>query len=88
MWKKDDLTLYSQSTNCFLVWSIETRARTLEFKPTYRLEGGFAVDKDDKMIYLASDDGRIHALYNGQVKPTNSFSQKIQILFLFRSSMR
>ena len=38
-----------------------------EFKPTYRLEGGFTVDREDKIIYLASDDGLIHAVYNGQV---------------------
>lgn len=38
-----------------------------EFKPSYNLEGGFAVDREDKTIYLASDDRVIHALYNGQV---------------------
>ena len=41
--------------------------KTFEYKPAYRLEGGFIVDQEDKYIYLASDDGFIHAVYNGQV---------------------
>jgi hypothetical protein len=38
-----------------------------EFKPTYRFEGGFVADREDKFIYLATDDGSVRALYNGQV---------------------
>jgi hypothetical protein len=81
-WKKDDLVLYSQSTNNFIIWNIETRTKILEFKPTYRLEGGFVADRDDKIIYLASDDGSIHALCNGQVKIIDSFIRKFQSSFL------
>jgi hypothetical protein len=67
VWKKNDLGLYSQSSNCFVIWNLENQTKIFEFKPAYRLDGGFVVDKDDKYIYLASDDGCIRALLNGQV---------------------
>ncbi len=71
-WKKNDLALYSQSSNCFIIWNLETQTKFFEFKPNYRLEGGFVADREDKVIYLASDDGFIHALYNGQVNIIDS----------------
>ena len=37
-------------------------------KPTYHLDGGLAVDREDRYIYLASNDGHIRVLHNGQVK--------------------
>jgi len=39
-----------------------------ELKPTYRFDGGFTVDREDKIFYLASDDGYIRALCNGLVE--------------------
>jgi len=39
-----------------------------ELKPAYRLEGGFTADREDKFVYLASDDGCIRDFYNGHVK--------------------
>jgi hypothetical protein len=49
------------------VWNLENRTKLFEFKPSYRLDGGLIADREDKIIYLASDDGFIRALYNGQI---------------------
>lgn len=60
-----------------------------EYKPTYRLEGGFTVDREDKIIYLASDDGLIRAVYNGQVNLLEfCFTKQINIHLSFRLSMK
>ena len=67
MWKMNDLGLYSQSSNCFVEWNLKSQSKILELKPVYRLEGGFTVDREEKFLYLASDDGYIRALQDGQV---------------------
>jgi hypothetical protein len=67
LWKKNDLALYSQSSNYFVIWNLENKTKLFEFKPTYHLEGGFTADIEDKIVYLASDDGYIRALCNGLV---------------------
>jgi hypothetical protein len=82
-WKRNDLGVYSQSANSFVMWNLKNQSKEFELKLSYRLDGGFAVDRDEKFIYVASDDGYIRALHNGQV------DVKINLLFdEFRSLTR
>ncbi|CAF1133715.1 unnamed protein product [Rotaria sordida] len=67
LWTKNDLALYSQSSNYFVIWDLENQKKIFELKPTYRLDGGFIADREDKIVYLASDDGFIRAFHNGQL---------------------
>ncbi|CAF3214390.1 unnamed protein product [Rotaria socialis] len=67
LWKKNDLALYSQSTNYFVIWNLENQKKIYELKPSYRLEGGFVPDREDRNIYLACDDGFIRTFCNGQI---------------------
>ncbi|UJR36357.1 hypothetical protein I4U23_029083 [Adineta vaga] len=67
-WKKNDLGLYSQSANYFAAWNLETQTKIFELKPTYRFDGGFTVDKEDKFVYLACDDGLIREFQIGQTQ--------------------
>ncbi|CAF0950735.1 unnamed protein product [Adineta steineri] len=68
VWKQNDLGLYSQSSNCFIIWNLETQSRTYELKTNYRLDGGLAIDKDDRFVYIASDDGLIREIQNEKIK--------------------
>lgn len=89
MWKKNDLGLYSLSSNCFVIWNILNQSKVFEYKPTFRLDGGFAVDRDERFIYFASDDGHIRALHNGQVIDRSILFDlsRFNNVFLFRSFM-
>ena len=82
LWRKNDLGLYSQSANCFIQWILENETKPLEIKPIFRFDGGFTTDREEKFVYLASDDGCIRTLYNGQVRipPSHSLSRHVSTL--------
>ncbi|CAF4648755.1 unnamed protein product [Rotaria sp. Silwood1] len=67
LWTKNDLALYSQSSNYFVTWNLQNQKKIFELKPSYRLDGGFVADREDKIVYLASDDGLIRAFNYGQL---------------------
>ncbi|CAF2959691.1 unnamed protein product [Rotaria sp. Silwood2] len=75
LWAKNDLALYSQSSNYFVKWNLENQKKNFELKPSYRLDGGFIADREDKILYLASDDGFIRSFYNGQLNHETKLPQ-------------
>ncbi|CAF1626128.1 unnamed protein product, partial [Adineta ricciae] len=89
-WKKNDLGLYSQSANYFAAWNLETQTKIFELKPTYRFDGGFAVDRDDGVVYLACDDGSIREFQIGHTQVKNELKlpqeDKPSALEMFKSS--